>query len=391
MTADPLQSDLERRKAGHLYRSRRITSTVQGPEMTVDGRPMLAFCSNDYLGLAADERLIRAQQKGAERYGAGSGSAHLVTGHMAPHHALEEELADFLGSERVLLFSTGYMANLGVMSALLGAGDAVWEDRLNHASLIDGGLLSRARFQRYPHADTATLARKLKTSDGRTLIASDGVFSMDGDIAPLPELACIAESNGAWLMVDDAHGIGVIGEDGRGSVELMGLNTGQVPVLMGTLGKALGSFGAFVAGKEALIETLIQQARSYIYTTAPPPGVAEASRAGLRIVREEPWRRERLTALIRRFRQGAEQLGLPLMPSTTPIQPLLAGSAERAVAWSRRLEDSGILVTAIRPPTVPEGSARLRITFTAAHTNQQLDRLLDALGHTCREVADDAA
>jgi len=359
--------------------------------MTVDGRPMLAFCSNDYLGLAADERLIRAQQKGAERYGAGSGSAHLVTGHMAPHHALEEELADFLGRERVLLFSTGYMANLGVMCALLGAGDAVWEDRLNHASLIDGGLLSRARFQRYPHADSATLARKLKMSDKRTLIASDGVFSMDGDIAPLPELARIAESKGAWLMVDDAHGIGVIGEGGRGSVEHFGLEADQVPVLMGTLGKALGSFGAFVAGSEALIETLIQQARSYIYTTAPPPGVAEASRVGLRIARGESWRRERLTALIRRFRQGAEQLGLPLMPSTTPIQPLLAGSAERAVDWSRRLEDSGILVTAIRPPTVPEGSARLRITFSATHTDEQLDRLLEALEHTSREAADDAA
>ncbi len=377
----PLQVDLVRRRTEGLYRTRRITASRQGPEIRIDGRPMLGFCSNDYLGLAADSRLVEAMQRGAAEYGAGSGAAHLVNGHMAPHHALEEELADFLERPRVLLFSTGYMANLGVISALLGKGDTVWEDRLNHASLIDGGLLARARFRRYPHADSAALVRRLQTAgnDRCTLVASDGVFSMDGDLAPLPELASACHHAKAWLMVDDAHGLGVLGEHGRGSLEHFDLAPEQAPILVGTLGKALGSFGAFVAGDESLVETLIQQARSYIYTTAPPPAVAEATRAALHLVREEAWRRERLRELVDRFRQGAASLGLPLMDSLTPIQPLLAGSVERALDWSRRLERQGILITAIRPPTVPEGRARLRITLSAAHTDAQLDRLLDAL------------
>ena len=385
-----LQADLDRRRAESLYRARRLADSAQGPEMRIDGRPMLTFCSNDYLGLAADPRLIRAMQDGAAHFGAGSGAAHLVTGHMAPHHALEEELADFLGRPRALLFSTGYMANLGIISALVGQGDSVWEDRLNHASLIDGGLLSRARFGRYPHNDAAALAAKLAKVDSqrRNLVVTDGVFSMDGDIAPLPALARSCAEQGAWLMVDDAHGLGVLGEQGGGSLEHDGLGPTDVPILMGTLGKALGSFGAFVAGDEALIETLIQQARSYIYTTAPPPAVAEASRAALRILRDEPWRRERLRALIARFRGGAGELGLSLMDSETPIQPLVAGSAARAVAWSRHLEEQGILVTAIRPPTVPEGSARLRITLTAAHDEAQVDRLLMALAELPREPDD---
>ncbi len=376
-----LQADLVRRRTEGLYRTRRTTASRQGPEIRIDGRPMLGFCSNDYLGLAADSRLVEAMQRGAAEYGAGSGAAHLVNGHMAPHHALEEELADFLERPRVLLFSTGYMANLGVISALLGKGDTVWEDRLNHASLIDGGLLARARFRRYPHAATATLARRLQTTDDgrRTLVASDGVFSMDGDLAPLPQLASACHDAKAWLMVDDAHGLGVLGKHGRGSLEHFDLTPEQAPILVGTLGKALGSFGAFVAGNESLVETLIQQARSYIYTTAPPPAVAEATRAALHLVREEAWRRERLRELVERFRQGAASLGLSLMDSSTPIQPLLAGSVERALDWSRRLEQQGILVTAIRPPTVPEGRARLRITLSAAHTDAQLDRLLDAL------------
>ncbi len=383
-----LQTDLDRRRTESLYRARRLADSPQGPEMRIDGRPMLTFCSNDYLGLAADPRLIEAMQQGAARYGAGSGAAHLVTGHMAPHHALEEELADFLGRPRALLFSTGYMANLGVIAALLGPGDSVWEDRLNHASLIDGGLLSRARFGRYAHNDADALAGRLAKGDKqrRSLAVTDGVFSMDGDIAPLPELARVCARQGAWLMVDDAHGLGVLGENGGGSLEHFGLGPAEVPILMGTLGKALGSFGAFVAGDQALIETLIQQARSYIYTTAPPPAVAEATRAALRLVREEPWRRDRLRELIERVRRGAEDLDLPLMPSSTPIQPLLAGTAARAVEWSRQLERRGILVTAIRPPTVPEGSARLRITLTAAHEEGQLDRLLTALAELPRDI-----
>jgi 8-amino-7-oxononanoate synthase len=374
-----LAEDLEARRADDLYRSRRIVDSPQQPEMRLDGRSMLAFCSNDYLGLANHPQVVEALQRGAERYGVGSGAAHLINGHSRAHHRLEEELAEFTGRSRALLFSTGYMANLGVISALLGRGDSLFEDRLNHASLIDAGLLSRAGLKRYRHADPASLQQQLAAGTGRRLIATDGVFSMDGDIAPLPQLVRLAGQRDAWLMVDDAHGLGVLGETGRGSLEHHGLDSDQVPILMGTLGKALGTFGAFVAGGEALIETLIQQARSYVYTTAPPPALAEASRVSLRIARADSWRRERLQQLVRRFRNGAEQLGLPLLDSNTPIQPILAGGAQRALAWSRHLEAQGILVSAIRPPTVPEGSARLRITLSATHTDQQLERLLDVL------------
>lgn len=382
-----LQPELERRRAEHLYRRRRVLGNAQGPLLQVDGKQLLSFCSNDYLGLANHPAVIRAMQRGAEQYGAGSGSAHLVSGHSTAHHALEEELAAFTGRPRALLYSTGYMANQGVITALLGRGDTLYQDRLNHASLIDGGLLSRAELKRYPHNDMAALAARMACqSGGEALVAVDGVFSMDGDLAPLPALAELCAEQQAWLLVDDAHGIGVLGRDGRGSLDHFGLDEQAVPILMGTLGKAFGTFGAFVAGSEALIETLIQQSRSYIYTTALPPAVAEATRASLRLVQEEAWRRERLQALISRFRTGATQLGLALMPSQTPIQPILAGSAERALAWSRSLEAQGVLVTAIRPPTVPEGSARLRVTLSASHSDEQLDRLLEALGRLDREA-----
>ena len=374
-----LAAELERRRTAHLYRSRRQIACTQAVELQVDGRTLLSFCSNDYLGLAAHPEVIAALQKGAGQYGAGSGAAHLVIGHSTAHHALEEELAEFTGRPRALLFSTGYMANIGVISALLGRGDTVFQDRLNHASLIDGGILSRARLRRYAHADATQLADQLKTAQGEKLIVTDGVFSMDGDIAPLTQLAKVAKAADSWLMVDDAHGLGVLGKEGGGCLAHLGLNQHDVPILMGTLGKAFGTFGAFVAGSEVLIETLIQQARSYIYTTALPPAVAEATRVSLKLARSDAWRRERLQALIERFRSGAKQLGLPLMESTTPIQPLLAGSAEQALAWSQKLEKQGILVSAIRPPTVPEGSARLRITFSALHQDEHIDRLLDAL------------
>ncbi len=294
------------------------------------------------------------------------------------HHALEEALAAFTGRPRALLFSTGYMANLGVISALAGRGDDVYEDRLNHASLLDGALLSRAALRRYPHADTAALGRLIGEGNAR-LIVTDGVFSMDGDLAPLPALVAVARAAGAWLMVDDAHGLGVLGQDGRGSLDHFGLDIQDVPILMGTLGKAFGTFGAFVAGSEDLIETLIQSARSYIYTTATPPALAEATLKSLAILERETWRREQLMTLIASFRAGAAQLGLALADSRTPIQPLLAGSAARAVAWSKALEQAGILVRAIRPPTVPEGTARLRVTLSAAHSHADVDRLLDAL------------
>ncbi len=371
---------LAEREAQNLYRRRRISDGPQGPEQVVDGKAFLSFCSNDYLGLANHPEIVAAFKRGADDYGVGSGAAHLVNGHSRAHHMLEEELAEFTRRPRALLFSTGYMANLGAVAALVGAGDALFEDRLNHASLLDAGLLSRARLSRYEHANVASLKNKIGESKAKEkLIVTDGVFSMDGDIAPLPELAAAARQHEAMLMVDDAHAIGVLGPQGRGSCAHFGLGIEEVPVLMGTLGKGVGSFGAFVAGSEELIEWLIQAARPYIYTTATPPAVAEATRASLKLIQAEEWRREKLRSLIQRFRAGAQQLGLGLMASQTAIQPLLVGDAGRAVALSKALEAQGILISAIRPPTVPEGTARLRITFSAAHSEEQVDRLLAAL------------
>ncbi|MEW6727753.1 MAG: 8-amino-7-oxononanoate synthase [Pseudomonadota bacterium] len=375
-----LRQRLAERHAANLYRRPRVVEGPSMPQRVVDGRPVLSFCSNDYLGLASHPQVIAAFKRGADEYGVGSGAAHLVNGHTRAHQALEEELAAFTGRERALLFSTGYMANLGVIGALVGRGDAVFEDRLNHASLLDGGLLSGARFKRYPHADANALAGLLAESDaGERLVVTDGVFSMDGDLAPLPDLATLAHQHDAWLMVDDAHGLGVLGARGRGTVEHFGLGAMEVPVLMGTLGKALGTAGAFVAGDADLIEWLIQAARPYIYTTAMPAALAEATRASLHLVHEEPWRREHLRTLITRFRAGAGQLGLRLMPSDTPIQPILVGDAGEALGLSQRLWAAGIQVTAIRPPTVPQGTARLRVTFSAAHSLQDVDILLTAL------------
>ncbi|HEY8095920.1 MAG TPA: 8-amino-7-oxononanoate synthase [Methylobacter sp.] len=362
-----------------LYRSRRVIASPQGINLEIDGKTVVNFCSNDYLGLANHPEVVNAFKAGADRYGVGSGSAHLICGHSAAHHTLEEELAAFTGRDRALLFSTGYMANIGVISALLGRGDSVFEDRLNHASLLDGGLLSGARFKRYAHADVADLSAKLDKAAGNKLIVTDGVFSMDGDFSPLEELAAAAKKHDAWLMVDDAHGLGVIGEHGGGIVEHYGLGQDDVSVLMGTLGKGLGTFGAFVAGSELLIETLIQKARAYIYTTALPAAVAEATRASLKIVIEESWRRDKLKKLSERFRVGTEQMGLQVMPSSSAIQPILIGDSQTAVDISNALLNAGFLVSAIRPPTVPQGSARLRVTFSALHEEQHVDRLLDAL------------
>lgn len=362
-----------------LYRSRRVIDSPQGIHLQIDGKTIVNFCSNDYLGLANHPDVVNAFKAGADRYGVGSGSAHLICGHSAAHHALEDELAAFTGRDRALLFSTGYMANIGAVSALLERGDAVFEDRLNHASLLDGGLLSGARFKRYAHADAADLEAKLDQALGNKLIVTDGVFSMDGDFAPLDELAMVAKKHKAWLMVDDAHGLGVIGEHGGGILEHFALSQDDVPVLMGTLGKGLGTFGAFVAGSEVLIETLIQKARTYIYTTAMPAAVAEATRASLKIAIEQNWRRDKLKQLSERFRRGAEQLGLTLMASSSAIQPVLIGDSQIAVDISIALLNAGFLVSAIRPPTVPQGSARLRVTFSALHERQHVDRLLDAL------------
>lgn len=375
-----LHYDLELRKTQRLYRTRRVSASPQGAEMVVDGERLLSFCSNDYLGLANHPAVVSALQSGAQTWGVGSGAAHLVNGHSAAHHALEEELAEFVGRPRALLFSTGYMANLGVIGALLGHADRLFEDRFNHASLLDAARYSGARLVRYAHADLTDLQARVHSSgSGERLIATDGVFSMDGDIAPLAELAACAREQHAWLMVDDAHGIGVLGEQGRGTVNHCGLKVSDVPILMATLGKAFGTFGAFVAGDDDLIETLVQQARTYIYTTATPPALAEATRASLQLVQQESWRREKLRALIARFQRGAAELGLTLMASDTPIQPLLVGESAQALQFSERLQQRGILVPAMRPPTVPEGTARLRITLSAVHEEVHIDRLLTAL------------
>ena len=375
-----LRDDLDQRKAQQLYRVRRVSASPQGPLMQMDGESLLSFCSNDYLGLANHPAVITSLQQAANTWGVGSGAAHLVNGHSAAHHALEEELAAFVGRPRALLFSTGYMANLGVIGALLGRGDRLFEDRYNHASLLDAARYSTAKLVRYAHADAQDLATRMAAQGvAEHLIATDGVFSMDGDIAPLPALVDCARRSRAWLLVDDAHGLGVLGAGGRGTVEHFGLTADDVPILMGTLGKAFGTFGAFVAGSVELIETLIQQARTYIYTTATPPALAEATRTSLRLLQTEDWRREKLRALITRFRSGAAQLGLQVMASDTPIQPVMVGETELAVVISERLRARGILVPAIRPPTVPEGTARLRITLSATHEEAQIDQLLDAL------------
>lgn len=375
-----LAAALSRRKQDNLYRRREIIDGPQGVELSIDGRRMLSFCSNDYLGLANHPEVVAAFHRGLDEYGAGSGAAHLVSGHGRAHHRLETALAAFVGRPRALLFSTGYMANLGVLSALLGHGDRAFEDHANHASLLDAARLSGARLVRYRHADGDDLEARLQAAPpGEYLVATDGVFSMDGDIAPLAQLAQTSARQRAWFMVDDAHGLGVLGRDGRGSVNAAGLDVAQVPVLMGTLGKAFGTFGAFVAGSEELIETLIQHARTYIYTTAPPPALACATLAALARVQADGWRRERLQARVARFRTGAAQLGLRMLESGTPIQPLLVGEAEAALRLSAALRAQDILVTAIRPPTVPAGTARLRVTFSAAHTEAHVDRLLEAL------------
>lgn len=374
-----LRARLDARRDAQLYRRRPLLQSPQGPQVLVDGQPLLAFCNNDYLGLANHPEVIRAWQAGADRWGVGGGASHLVIGHSTPHHELEEALAEFTGRPRALLFSNGYMANLGAVTALVGQGDTVLEDRLNHASLLDAGLLSGARFSRYLHNDLQSLNARLDKAIGDTLVVTDGVFSMDGDIADLPALARAAKARGAWLMVDDAHGFGPLGASGAGIVEHFGLSLDDVPVLVGTLGKSFGTAGAFVAGSEELIETLIQFARPYIYTTSQPPALACATLKSLQLLHSEHWRREHLAHLIQVFREGATRIGLLLMESVTPIQPILIGDAGRALQLSRLLRERGLLVTAIRPPTVPVGGARLRVTLSAAHSEAQVRMLLEAL------------
>jgi len=374
-----LAAELAALDARGLTRHRRILETAQGARVTVDGRGVVSFCSNDYLGLAADPRLTAAAQDGAARYGVGAGASHLILGHSDAHHALEEALAQFVRLPRALLFSTGYMANIGIVTALAGRDDALFADKLNHASLNDAALLSRSAFRRYPHGDLAALARLLAASTARRkLVVSDAVFSMDGDLAPVRELLQLCERYDAWLMLDDAHGFGVLGAEGRGVLSHFNLASQRV-IYMATLGKAAGVFGAFVAGNPALIEMLIQRARPYIYTTAMPPLLAHAVLASLGIIAAENWRRERLAQLIAQLKQGVAGLRWRMMPSATPIQPLLVGANDEALRVSSELAARGVLVPAIRPPTVPLGTARLRISLSAAHTHDDVAQLIAAL------------
>jgi len=376
-----LQQRLASRRQQHLFRQRQIISSPQGVVIQTANDTLLSFCSNDYLGLANDPRVKTALKMGADNYGVGAGASHLISGHSFAHHELEKELADFVGTPRALLFSSGYMANLAVAATLLGRRDVIFEDKLNHASLIDGARISGADIKRFRHGDMDQLNQLLEATDTSTekMILSDGVFSMDGDLAPLAPLNELARSFNAWLLIDDAHGLGIIGNTGRGSFEISGVRITERTLLVGTLGKGFGTFGAFVAGGSDLIELLIQEARTYIYTTAIPPAIAEATRESLRIIKQEPERRDHLQTLIHQFREGARSLGLELMESGTPIQPLLLGEAQKAMAASEYLRSKGILVSAIRPPTVPVGKARLRITFSALHQSQHVEQLLEAL------------
>ncbi len=369
-----------------LRRRRRIFDPSLAPAV----QPTRNFCSNDYLGLARHPQVIAAMVAATERYGAGSGASHLVSGHGPEHAALEHELAEFTGRERALVFSTGYMANLGVIAALTERHDLLIEDKLNHASLLDAARLAGAKLQRYAHADAAAAAELLGKATGNALVVTDGVFSMDGDLAPLPALAAATHAANAWLIVDDAHGLGVVGASGRGTLEHFGLSGDAVPVLIGTFGKALGTFGAFVAARADVIEYLVQTARTYIYTTALPPGVAAATRAALAVVTNEAWRREKVLAHTARFRERATARGIPLLASPTPIQPVLVGSAARALAVSRHVEQAGFLVTAIRPPTVPQGASRLRVTLSAAHEDAEIDALVIALAHALEATPTDS-
>jgi len=376
-----LEAELAQRRADGLYRQRRIIDSPQGVETHIDGKTVLSFCSNDYLGLASHPEIRQAFVDAVAEYGVGSGAAHLINGHSRLHEDCELRLAEFTGRERALLFSTGYMANIAIASALLGRNDQIYQDKLNHASLIDSAKLSAAKLVRYRHNDLRQLEELLSTGrrDHRRLVMTDAVFSMDGDCADVDTLSRIATEHGAWAMVDDAHGFGVLGARGAGLLEQLELNQQQVPILMATLGKAAGTAGAFVAGSEALIETLIQQARPYIYTTASPPALAAATLKSIDLIENETWRRDKLNQSIAFFRAQAECLDVELMPSHTPIQPLVIGDNRRTLQLSEALFEQGIHVTAIRPPTVPVGSARLRVTLSAAHEREHIDKLIKTL------------
>ena len=384
MPFNSLQNELDARAAQGLLRSRRTVSCPQSPFLVVDGKSYLSFCSNDYLGFANHPTLISALQTGAAQWGVGAGAAHLVSGHFSPHQQFEHACAEFVGKPAALLFSTGYMANLGVVQALVGKGDTVFADKLNHASLNDAMLLSRAEVKRYRHHDAAHLADLLSHStSARKLIITDAVFSMDGDVAYLPELLALCEKYDAWLLVDDAHGFGVLGEHGRGALSHFKIDSPRI-IYMATLGKAAGVSGAFVAAEKVVIDTLVNQARSYIYTTASPPALSMALLASLNLIEHGDEMRQHLARLIQRLRHGLSDLPWSLMPSATAIQPLLIGDNHQALRLSEQLRERGIWVAAIRPPTVPAGTARLRITLSAAHRESDVEKLIVALHELAR-------
>lgn len=383
-----IRASLDELQQRGLRRTLSPARAGDGPRQQQQGQPVLSFASNDYLGLKQDPRLIATFKRAADRYGVGSGAAHLLGGHSVEHAELERELGEWLGRPGVLLFSSGYQAALGVLSALLRRHDRVLQDRLNHACLLDGAVLARTRLQRYPHLNLSALEQLLESDPQRPgLIISDSVFSMDGDRADLPALARLAAAHQLWLMLDEAHALGVLGPAGAGLAAASGLDERAAPILLGTLGKALGSAGAFIAGSEELREFLLNRARSFVYTTALPAAVAAATREAVRIARAEQWRRDHLQGLIDRLRDGLQDQGHVLADSTTPIQPVLLGSTTTAVAASQALLQAGLVVPAIRPPTVPEGAARLRISLSAAHSERDVDALLDGFAQLRSRVA----
>ena len=375
-----LESQLAGLADSHLLRTRKTLETGCSTHVSVDGKPLLAFCSNDYLGLASHPAIQEAVCKAVRQWGTGSGGSHVVNGHMTPHQMLEEALAQFVGADRALYYSTGYMANIGVVPTLVGRGDAVFADRLNHASLIDAVQLSRADHRRYAHKDMGQLEKMLASSDAkRKLILSDAVFSMDGDVAPLKELLDLAEQYDAWLVLDDAHGFGVLGQEGRGSLDHFGIPFHPRLVYIGTLGKAAGVSGAFVAGSSTVIEWLMQRSRSYIFTTASSPVIAAALLASLELVRQGGDLRGQLRQLAQSLHEGLQGTAWRILPSFTAIHPIIVGENDAVLKVSEALMDRGIWVPAIRPPTVPKGQARLRISLSASHTLADVGRLVSAL------------
>ncbi len=379
MNSSDFSEELAALDAQALRRRRRVVDSPCAPELVVDGRQVLAFCSNDYLGLANDPALVAAAQEGARLYGVGSGASPLINGHMTPHALLEKRLAAFTGFERALLFSTGYLANLGVVPALVGRGDAIFSDRLNHASLIDAARLARAELNVYAHCDLSALGAALAASRARRkLVITDAVFSMDGDLAPLPEILALAERHGAWLLIDDAHGFGLLGPQGRGAAAHFGLASPRL-LVMGTLGKAAGAAGAFVAGAENAVEWVLQKARTYIFSTAEPPLIAHTLLTSLDLIEQGDARRARLAARIAQLHGSLKLKRWRLLPSQTAIQPLVIGDNAETMAVANKLFERGLWAPGIRPPTVPAGTARLRITLSATHSEEQVARLVATL------------